>query len=76
MNNPMSASPFESRSSLEPADWAEIQDWRLRIQAANHHNLLCHCRRCQREWIDSTVTSCTCGSTSVEHIACWQFPDD
>ncbi|MBE9177617.1 hypothetical protein IQ268_03370 [Oculatella sp. LEGE 06141] len=57
-------------------DPAELHEWQLRIAAANLHNILCHCRRCDREWVASTQEACCCGSTSVEHISCWQFPDD
>ena len=57
---------------------SEIQQWQLKIKTANYNNIFCHCRDCRYEWIDSSFeASCTtCGSTNVEHISCWQFPDD
>lgn len=64
-------------SELHPQlDRAELQAWQLRIEAANMYNILCHCRKCDREWVASSEIPCDCGSTSVEYIACWQFPDD
>ena len=55
---------------------AELQAWQLGIQEANRHNVFCHCRQCDREWVASDYAACVCGSTNVEHILCWQFPDD
>ncbi|MEB3356893.1 MAG: hypothetical protein VKK04_09220 [Synechococcales bacterium] len=60
-------------SYLSPA---ERQAWRLRLTAANQYNVFCHCRQCQKEWVASAPTPCSCGSRDVEAIACWQFPDD
>jgi hypothetical protein len=54
----------------------ELHEWQLILEAANRHNILHHCRRCDREWIASMPQACNCGSTSVERIPCWQFPDD
>lgn len=55
----------------------ELQEWQLKIEAANLYNIFCHCRQCDREWVaSSSEVPCDCGSTNVEHIACWQFPDD
>jgi len=54
----------------------ELREWQRGIAEANKNNILCHCRTCDREWIASTEEHCICGSTSVEHISCWQFPDD
>lgn len=55
----------------------ELQQWQFGLQQANHNNVLCHCRKCDREWIASAAdTPCECGSTQVEAIPCWQFPDD
>lgn len=59
-----------------PLDPNELREWQLRIKAADRHNILCHCRSCDREWVASSRVSCSCGSENVEHIACWQFPDD
>jgi hypothetical protein len=55
---------------------AELHAWQQGIDEANKNNILCHCRQCDREWVASTNESCACGSDRVEHIACWQFPDD
>lgn len=55
---------------------AELHDWQLRLQEADRYNILCHCRVCDREWVSSSPEACVCGSQNVEHIACWQFPDD
>ena len=61
-------------SPLEPD---ELHQWRTKIDTANRHNILCHCRCCGWEWIDSTFEAiCQCGSSDVERISCWQFPDD
>ena len=56
----------------------EIQEWQFKIEQANRHNIFCHCRHCQAEWVDSSWTALCqkCGSTDVEKISCWQFPDD
>jgi hypothetical protein len=54
----------------------ELREWQLKIEIANQHNIWCHCRQCDREWIASAPVACECGSVQVEHIACWQFPDD
>lgn len=62
-------------SSFTPA---ELAQWQAGIDQANRNNIWCHCRDCEAEWVDSTETaSCRiCGSQRVEHISCWQFPDD
>ncbi len=61
-------------SQLDPD---ERQKWLAKIETANQHNILCHCRVCGWEWIDSTLDAmCRCGSSDVERIICWQFPDD
>jgi len=65
-------SPPTSLQQLSPQEWYE---WQLRIQAANQNNLLHHCRKCDREWVASVEEFCSCGSKSVERLACWQFPD-
>lgn len=54
----------------------ERRQWRFRLAQANHNNILCHCRRCDREWVASQASPCECGSRDIEAIACWQFPDD
>lgn len=56
---------------------AELHDWQLRLAEANRHNIFCHCRQCEYEWVDSVDDAVcqSCGSTNVERIACWQFPD-
>ncbi|MBL1174715.1 hypothetical protein [Pantanalinema sp. GBBB05] len=54
----------------------ELQQWQESVAEADRYNILCHCRDCDREWVASTREVCQCGSTKVEHIACWQFPDD
>lgn len=55
---------------------AELHEWQQRLEEANRNNILCHCRKCDYEWVASTPEACVCGSKNVEHIACWQFPDD
>jgi hypothetical protein len=59
--------PFPSMSDpssqLTPA---ELQAWQLGIQEANRHNIFCHCRECDREWVASDYAACECGSTHVE----------
>ncbi|MBE9225092.1 hypothetical protein IQ264_06530 [Phormidium sp. LEGE 05292] len=54
----------------------ELQEWQMKITIANLHNILCHCRNCNQEWVASSYENCSCGSTDVERILCWQFPDD
>ncbi|HBL11012.1 MAG TPA: hypothetical protein DD379_06330 [Cyanobacteria bacterium UBA11162] len=54
-----------------------LREWQLKIEIANRNNIFCHCRRCGAEWVDSSFHAiCNCGSKDVEHISCWQFPDD
>ena len=55
-----------------------LAQWQAKIATANQHNIFCHCRLCQAEWIDSSEeTVCKqCGTNNVECISCWQFPDD
>ncbi|WP_225852732.1 hypothetical protein, partial [Haemophilus parainfluenzae] len=31
-------------------EWAQ---WQFGLQQANHNNVLCHCRQCDRQWIAS-----------------------
>lgn len=54
----------------------ELLEWQQCLEEADRHNILCHCRQCDREWVASTPEACSCGSRSIEHITCWQFPDD
>lgn len=64
---------YDSSKPLEPKI---RQEWLDKIEIANRHNIFCHCRICNWEWVDSTVdVHCRCGSSDVETIACWQFPD-
>lgn len=63
----------ESSNYLTPA---ELDEWHRCLAEADRHNILCHCRVCDDEWVASTPEACRCGSTNVQHIACWQFPDD
>jgi hypothetical protein len=53
----------------------ELQAWQAGIEAANRHNIFCHCQVCDREWVASAPVPCVCGSRKVEFIVCWQFPD-
>ncbi|HBB31408.1 MAG TPA: hypothetical protein DDZ80_07525 [Cyanobacteria bacterium UBA8803] len=58
-------------------DTSLMRDWRFKIEVANQNNIFCHCRCCGYEWVDSSLNAaCPCGNSDVEHIACWQFPDD
>lgn len=54
-----------------------LRSWQQKIEVANRNNVFCHCHACSAEWVDSSLeASCQqCGSTNVEHISCWQFPD-
>ncbi|MEM1308428.1 MAG: hypothetical protein AAF892_14175 [Cyanobacteria bacterium P01_D01_bin.71] len=55
----------------------ELRQWRFGLMQADDNNVLCHCHSCDREWVASShEVKCACGSTSVETISCWQFPDD
>jgi predicted Zn-ribbon and HTH transcriptional regulator len=56
----------------------QLKQWHQGIQDANRNNILCHCRACGYEWMDSKleVTCIKCGSENVESISSWQFPDD
>jgi len=54
----------------------ELRQWQFGLQQANLNNVFCHCRQCDREWVASShVVKCTCGSTNIETLSCWQFPD-
>lgn len=55
-----------------------LREWQQKIDVANRNNIFCHCRCCDAEWVDSSFDAvCSnCGSSDVEHISCWQFPDD
>ncbi|ACK72820.1 hypothetical protein PCC7424_4456 [Gloeothece citriformis PCC 7424] len=57
---------------------AELEEWQAKIETANRNNIFCHCHSCDAEWVDSSFEAdCIyCGSEDVEHISCWQFPDD
>ncbi|MBK4731217.1 hypothetical protein JJD41_15295 [Oxynema sp. CENA135] len=54
-----------------------LKEWQQGIEQANRNNIFCHCRRCDAEWVDSSEEAdCPeCGSSDVEHLCCWQFPD-
>jgi hypothetical protein len=54
----------------------ELERWQFGLRQANLNNILCHCRDCDTTWVSSSESSCSCGSKNVEHIPCWQFPDD
>lgn len=58
-------------------DISEFGEWRVKIEVANRNNIFCHCRTCGAQWVDSSFDAvCSCGSSKVERISCWQFPDD
>lgn len=65
----------EQRNSSQ-FEFSELKTWQQGILDANRHNILCHCRHCDREWIASSQERCQCGSLNVEYVCCWQFPDD
>lgn len=67
----MSESSFEQDASL-------LREWQLNIEVANRNNIFCHCRHCGTEWVDSyfNAVCSNCDRSDVEHISCWQFPDD
>ena len=56
----------------------ELLQWLEKIETANRNNILCHCRRCGWEWVDfqPLAAICQCGSSDVERISCWQFPEN
>lgn len=62
----------------QDTDSSLLREWQLKIEVANRNNIFCHCRHCGAEWVDSSfdVVCTSCGSSSVEQISCWQFPDD
>jgi len=64
--------------SISAEDSAVITEWQQNIEEANRNNIFCHCQSCSYEWVDSSFEAiCSqCGSTAVERISCWQFPDD
>ncbi|MBS0014879.1 MAG: hypothetical protein KFF72_00665 [Arthrospira sp. SH-MAG29] len=55
-----------------------LETWRSQIRQADINNVFCHCRDCEAEWVGSAWDeNCpSCGSTNIERISCWQFPDD
>lgn len=65
---------------MEPSQFnpEELYQWQLSLQEANRHNIWCHCNACQYEWVDSDENAACpqCQSDRVQHIPCWQFPDD
>lgn len=71
----MTISPDEPLGDINKFD-TELDEWRKKIEMANRHNIWCHCRQCDREWIASARVDCVCGSKDVEAVVCWQFPDD
>jgi hypothetical protein len=63
--------------SFSEQDICEFGEWRQKIEVANRNNIFCHCNICGAEWVDSSFYAvCCCGSSEVERISCWQFPDD
>ncbi|HIK15398.1 MAG TPA: hypothetical protein IGS53_08975 [Leptolyngbyaceae cyanobacterium M33_DOE_097] len=55
----------------------ELAKWQFHLRQANDNNIWCHCRQCEYEWVASDFVACDrCGSRNVQHIPCWQFPDD
>jgi hypothetical protein len=67
------AEPATPDSVLTPE---ELQAWNQGIAEANRHNVFCHCRQCNAEWVASSPKPClTCGGQDIEFILCWQFPD-
>ena len=54
----------------------ELARWQFFLAQANLNNILCHCRDCDATWVASAPAPCGCGSRNIEHIPCWQFPDD
>ena len=55
------ASPQPLRKNQQPTEPTSEP-----IETANRHNILCHCRRCGLEWIDSTFEAiCQCGSSDT-----------
>jgi anaerobic ribonucleoside-triphosphate reductase len=56
----------------------QLREWYQGIAMANRNNIFCHCHSCGWEWVDSSTDAvCSkCNSADVEHISCWQFPDD
>lgn len=64
--------------STSEQDTSVLREWQLKIEVANRNNVFCHCRRCHAEWVDSYFEAVcnSCGGSDVEHISCWQFPDD
>ncbi|MBR8835504.1 MAG: hypothetical protein DSM106950_16155 [Stigonema ocellatum SAG 48.90 = DSM 106950] len=59
-------------------DYSQVHEWHKAIEEANRNNIFCHCRSCGYEWVDSSrdAICSNCTSIDVEHISCWQFPDD
>ncbi len=53
----------------------DIESWKAKIERANRNNLFHHCQDCGYEWVASEPQTCRCGSSRIERIACWQFPD-
>lgn len=66
------------KNNFDHQDLNTFKEWQEKINIANNNNIFCHCKKCGKEWVDSSLTAlCSnCGSREVEHISCWQFPDD
>lgn len=69
---------YQMSESSPEQDTSLLREWRQKIEVANRNSIFCHCRHCGVEWVDSSFdAACNrCGSSDVEHISCWQFPDD
>jgi len=68
---------MELTNNFSSEDSAEIRQWQAKIATANRNNIFCHCRECGAEWVESSFSAvCKGGSSNVERISCWQFPDD
>lgn len=59
-------------------DTSLIREWQEKVAEANRNNIFYHCRYCGNEWVNYyfDIAYCSCGSSDVEKISCWQFPDD
>ena len=55
-----------------------IQQWQQKVETADQHNILIHCKDCDQEWVSSQEEGVChyCGRQNLESIRCWQFPDD
>ncbi len=47
------------------SQFSELKEWRQSLEEADRHNIFCHCRACDYEWVASKPEACVWGSKSA-----------